>query len=106
MMNFRPGIEFAAGSCAGGNSLRYAWPMTLVDFSRLRDAVRHRLEVVADRELYARDPQAHLARLVAASEDLDRLTGELPRDADPMLRHYLERQSYVKALDWLEARTR
>ena len=78
--------------------------MTTVDLSRLRAAVRRRLDVVADRALYERDAAEHLAQLVSASEAVNRLAAELPADADPELRHYLERQSYVKALAWLEAR--
>jgi hypothetical protein len=69
----------------------------------LRDALQIRLEVVADRAFYERDPVAHLEKLRAASESLDRLARELPADTDPTLRHYLDRQSYVKALDWLNA---
>lgn len=79
--------------------------MTTVDFAGLRDALRHRLEVVGDRELYAADPVGHLAKLAAASGEVDRRAAELPADVDPTLRHYLDRQSYVKAIEWLEART-
>jgi hypothetical protein len=71
--------------------------------SGLRDALRRRLDVVADRALYQRDAAAHLAQLREASAELERLGRSLPDDADPVLRHYLERQSYVKALDWLDA---
>jgi hypothetical protein len=67
----------------------------------LRDALQCRLDIVADRAFYQRDAAGHLAQLQAASESVDRLAAELPRDADPTLRHFLERQSYVKALDWL-----
>lgn len=69
----------------------------------LRDALRHRLDVVADREFFARDAAAHLASLQEASSAVDRVARTLPADTDPVLRHYLERQSYVKALDWLDA---
>jgi len=73
-----------------------------MDFDALRAALERRLEVVADRDFYARDPAGHLAALQAASTDVDRLVAALPADADPTLRHYLERQSYVKAVAWLE----
>ena len=79
--------------------------MTTDLLSGLREALRERLGIVADRELYARDPAAHLARLQAASAEVDRLARALPADADPRLRHFFERQSYVKALDWLEAQS-
>jgi len=78
--------------------------MTLIR-QELREALQWRLDVVTDRELYEQDPEAHLEKLKLASEKVERLARELPPDADPMLRHYLERQSYVKALDWLRAHT-
>jgi hypothetical protein len=77
--------------------------MTNAFLQELRTALQERLDVVADRALYERDAAAHLAKLQAASAALDHLARELSPDADPMLRHYLERQSYVKALDWLNA---
>ena len=71
--------------------------------SIIRDLLRSRLAVVADREFYQRDPQAHLNQLQQISEALVAGSANLPGETDPMLRHYLERQSYVKALDWLDA---
>lgn len=75
--------------------------MMTADLQPLREALRRRLTIVADREFYARDAAGQLAALVAASGEVDRLGAELGAAADPMLRHYLERQSYVKAMDWL-----
>lgn len=69
----------------------------------LRDAVKARLDVVADAALRERDPAAHLEALKRAAAVLDALVTRLPADTDPMIRHYLERQSYTKALDWLNA---
>jgi len=77
--------------------------MTNAILRELRDALQWRLDVVADRGFYERDPAGHLEKLQLASASVDRIAGDLPADADPMLRHYLERQSYVKALDWLNA---
>jgi hypothetical protein len=71
----------------------------------LRDALRHRLSVVGDRAFYERDPAGHLEKLMAASAEVDRIARELGASADPQLRHFLERQSYVKALDFLDAQT-
>jgi hypothetical protein len=73
-------------------------------FSALHAAVSDRLAVVADHEFRDRDPQAHLAKLKAAAAQLDTLVQSLPGDCDPQLRHFLERQSYAKAVDWLEER--
>lgn len=67
----------------------------------LLKAVEKRLEVVADHAWRDRDPAGHLEGLKTAAGRLDQLIRNLPADADPMLRHYLERQSYTKARDWL-----
>jgi hypothetical protein len=73
-------------------------------FSELLDALRERLRVVADHELRTRDPQAHLRELKSAASRLEAAIAQLPAHCDPQLRHYLNRQSYAKALAWLESR--
>ena len=73
-------------------------------FRSLADALRERLAVIADRDAYARDPQAHLQRLQAASERITALAGQLPMPVDRQFAHYLERCSYDKALAWLDER--
>lgn len=70
----------------------------------LHAAVKRRLDLVADHAFRDRDPAAHLAALKSAAAELDTLVRELPTDCDGELRHYLERQSYTKALAWLEQR--
>lgn len=62
--------------------------------------------MVADHELRDRDAAAHLEKLKQAAARLDAVVRDLPVECDPILRHYLERQSYTKALDWLEERVR
>lgn len=74
-----------------------------MDSAELRTALEHRLNLVADREFYQRDPAGHLAALQKASADLDALVAKLPADTDPQLKHFFERQSYTKALDFLRA---
>ena len=69
---------------------------------KLHSAVKARLDVVADHALRDRDPATHLAALKTASAALDSEVANLPENADPMLIHYLQRQSYTKALDWLQ----
>ncbi len=49
----------------------------------------------------ASNPKPNLQTLFAK---LDRLAEQLPADADPDLRHYLERKSYQKAKLLLEGR--
>jgi len=78
--------------------------MDNAQLTTIRDAVAARLAVVADHELRNADPAAHLEKLKQAAGKLDALTLNLPKDCDPMLRHYLERQSYVKAVAWLDER--
>ena len=72
-------------------------------FAELADALRERIAVIADRELYARDPAAHLEKLKAASEKITQLGAALPRPLPGDFAHYLQRASYEKALAWLEA---
>jgi hypothetical protein len=72
------------------------------ELSELREALQERLRVIADHELRDRDPRAHLERLKAAASRLDAAIARVPPDCDPQLRHFLDRQSYVKALAWLE----
>lgn len=67
----------------------------------VREALETRLAVVADRDFYARDAEGHLRALQAASAQLDEAVKHLPADTDPRLRHFLERQSYLKALEFL-----
>ena len=72
------------------------------ELSELREALQERLRVIADHELRDRDPRAHLEHLKAAASRLEAAIAQLPANCDPQLRHFLDRQSYVKALAWLE----
>lgn len=72
-------------------------------FAELADALRERLAVIADRELYARDPAAHLEKLKAVSEKITQLGDALPRPLPGDFTHYIQRASYEKALAWLVA---
>jgi hypothetical protein len=77
-------------------------PASQAPHEQLAQALRERRQVIADREFYQRDPQAHLRELQKVSEHIVALQGQLPRPLDPMFAHYLERCSYDKALAWLE----
>src|SRR5206468_6504469 len=70
--------------------------------AELRDALRERLAIIRDEES-RRDVNTHTARLRAVSEKIDKLQGALPQPVDPRLAHYLQRKSYDKALEYLEA---
>ncbi len=68
----------------------------------LAEALRERLAVIRDEESRG-DEAKHIARLRAVSEKIDRLQESLPLSADPRLKHFLDRKSYDKALQYLEA---
>jgi hypothetical protein len=68
--------------------------------TELADALRERLEIVADEES-RRDPLRHTERLREISEKIERIEHLLPPTIDPQLRHFLQRRSYSKALELL-----
>ncbi len=68
----------------------------------LAQALRERLAVIRDEES-RRNEAKHIARLRAVSQKIDYLQESLTQRIDPRLKHYLERKSYDKALDYLEA---
>jgi hypothetical protein len=68
----------------------------------LATALRERLAIIGD-ESSRRDPEAHTARLRAISEKIEKLEAVLPKPIDPQLAHFLQRRSYDKALELLEA---
>jgi hypothetical protein len=67
----------------------------------LANALRERRAIIQD-EQSRRDESAHIARLKAISEKIEKLEVALPRPLDPQLAHYLSRKSYDKALESLE----
>jgi hypothetical protein len=71
--------------------------------SDLVAALRERLAIISDEES-RRDPAKHMARLGAVSERIENLAAALPKPLDPQLAHFLQRKSYDKALQLLEAR--
>ena len=70
---------------------------------QLAAALRTRLAIIADRELYSRDAGAHLAQLKSVSEKICEIRENLPQPVDPQLAHYLDRASYDKALALIES---
>jgi len=70
--------------------------------AELKYALRERLTIVADEES-RRDPEQHLERLKNVSLRLEKLEASLSPALDPQLRHYLQRRSYTKALEYLDA---
>ena len=70
--------------------------------AELAQSLRERLAIIRDEES-RRDHTKHIDRLRAVSEKIDRLQESLPPSIDPRLKHYLDRKSYDKALEYLEA---
>jgi hypothetical protein len=69
--------------------------------TQLAHALRARLALIADEES-RRDAQSHMERLRQISEHITELSAELPQPVDPRLKHYLDRGSFSKALEFLE----
>lgn len=69
--------------------------------AELAETLRERLAVISDEES-RRDQAKHINRLRAVSEKIDRLHESLPPSTDARLKHYLDRKSYDKALEYLE----
>ena len=67
----------------------------------LANALRERRAIIQDKESRCNE-SAHIARLKAVSDRIDKLEAALPRPLDPQLAHYLKRKSYDKALEYLE----
>ena len=68
----------------------------------LAEALQERLDVISNRRLREQNPTAQLARLRQASERIEQLKKNLPLNADPMLKHYLDRTSLSKALEFVQ----
>ncbi|CAN5812861.1 hypothetical protein BH20VER1_BH20VER1_10420 [soil metagenome] len=74
-------------------------------YTALAAALRERLAIIEDEESRRASGQ-HMQRLQEVSERIERLEQGLTADADPQLRHYLQRRSYTKALAFLTDRSR
>ncbi len=70
--------------------------------AELATALRERLAIVGDEES-RRDAAAHMDRLKAVSERIEDIAMRLPPAIDAQLRHFLQRRSYSKALEFLES---
>ena len=56
----------------------------------LAEVLRERLDLIADHQLRGQNPTAHLERLRQASERIEQLKKQSPKNADSMLIHYLD----------------
>ena len=73
-------------------------------YQALADALRERMAIIADRDLYQRDPSAHLEKLKVVSQRIEQCAGALPPPISGELAHYIQRASFAKALGWIEER--
>jgi hypothetical protein len=71
----------------------------------LANALRERLAIIADGKS-RRDQAQHMTRLASISRKIDMLVAQMPNEIDPQLAHFLQRQSYDKALAFIENTTR
>ena len=71
-------------------------------YEPLRQLLRRRLEVIADRDLRERDPAGQLRQLQEVSEAITAEHARLRPQLPSRLNHYLTQASLQKALDWLE----
>jgi hypothetical protein len=72
-------------------------------YQELAAALRERIAVIADRELYQQDPAGHLEKLKTASARIETAGKALPKPIPGDLGHFLQGCSYQKALNWLES---
>lgn len=75
---------------------------SIVPYQSLAEALRERMAVISDRELYQRDPAAHLEKLKVVSHRIDECAAALPPPVSGELAHYIHRASFAKALAWIE----
>ncbi len=71
-------------------------------FVELAAALRERLNIIADKGSRL-DVASHTTRLQDVSQRIEALERRLPAGIDPQLRHFLERRSYTKALEFLSS---
>ncbi|OGG46769.1 MAG: hypothetical protein A3F84_12460 [Candidatus Handelsmanbacteria bacterium RIFCSPLOWO2_12_FULL_64_10] len=75
--------------------------MTTTYETHLRDALGALFELMQDRAAFEKDMEEQSRRLGEQLQLVERLTSDLPDDAPDMLRHFLEKRSYTKALELL-----
>jgi hypothetical protein len=73
-------------------------------YSELASVLQERLDVISDQGLRTSNPEVQLQRLRLLSEQIEQLKKALPPDADPMLKHFLDRMSLTKALELIQSR--
>lgn len=75
--------------------------MTATYETQVRDALGILFNLMQDRAAFEKDNEEQSRLLGEQLQLVERLTSELPDDAPDMLRHFLEKRSYTKALEFL-----
>ena len=65
--------------------------------------LRSRLQIISDRDLYQRDPAAHLAQLQNVSSEITALHATTRGTLPARLNHFLDQSSFQKALEFIDA---
>jgi hypothetical protein len=69
----------------------------------LRSALQERTDIIANHTWRDADPAAHLEALKTISESIFAMQKEFVHTYPPRLRHFMESQSYQKALAFLQS---
>ncbi len=69
--------------------------------AQIRDALTVMFALMEDRAGFEKDADAQSRRLGDQLQLVEKLAHGLPEDAPDMLRHFLEKRSYAKALELL-----
>lgn len=69
--------------------------------TQIRDALAVMLGLMEDHAGFEKNADAQSRRLGDQLQLVEKLTHDLPEDAPDMLRHFLEKRSYTKALELL-----
>lgn len=73
-----------------------------MNYPDLVQILERRLAIIADHESRDRDPDAHLAKLVAVSDEITAWHQAHRHEIDGNLEHFLAGASFQKALDYLQ----
>lgn len=73
----------------------------MTDYSKLKNLLEKRLEIIADTQLRDTNPEEQLRQLQSVSEDITRWTNEA-KGIPQQLNHFLKQSSLSKALEFIE----
>lgn len=77
-----------------------------MNYPELTQILEKRLKVIADHESRDRNPDAHLEKLIAVSNEITAWHEAHRNEIDANLEHFLSGASFQKALDYLDTGVR